>query len=161
MRCSHASRSAIQARLRCYRCKNEAVLGSASPLKMTTTSCTFSAEGFWIVLEFRPKRVMHLCTIGFYKLQVVLVINQCIMQHIGHDKQAAECAKISLSFVCSNAQRSYSSTVCVNHSGCCSGVDEEEAAVTQSANEGHRAENALCCEVAGLQLRPLCKMRSI
>ncbi len=56
----------------------------------------------------------------------------------GHDRQGSECAKISLWFVYSNAQRSYCSTV--NHSGCCSGVDVEEAAVTQSSGEGHRAE---------------------
>lgn len=86
--------------LRCYRCKNGATPCSASPLMMTITSCTTSAEGFWIALEFKTNSIVHLCTTAFYKLQVVLIVkkvnNQCIMQHIGHDRQGAQCAKIKV-----------------------------------------------------------------
>ncbi len=43
---------------------------------------------------------MHLCTVAFLQTAGGLIAkkvnNVCIMQPIGHEKQAAECAKISL-----------------------------------------------------------------
>jgi len=59
--------------------------------------------------------------------------------------------------VYSNAQRSYASTVCVNHSDCCSGVDVEEAAVTQSSGEGHRAEK--CSVLRGSRIAAAAAMQ--